>query len=211
MTDKKDHIINAAVDLFAKKGFEGTSVRDVATAADVNIAMINYYFGSKEKLFETMLERKSSYTRGILDEISHNTSLSEIEKIDAIVESYVSRLFTGRTFHRVIHQEMMLNEREALQQTIVDILYPNSLIIKNIIEGGIKKGVFKKVDAALTIATLIGTINHVLLSRRMCNKMINKEENYIPYDDAKFKKRVTDHIKEVMHEHLLATPASSKK
>jgi AcrR family transcriptional regulator len=211
MTDKKEHIINAAVDLFARKGFEGTSVRDLATAADVNIAMINYYFGSKEKLFETMLERKSSYTRGILDEISNNASLSEIEKIDAIVESYVSRLFTGRTFHRVIHQEMMLNEREALQQTIVNILFPNSLIIKNIIEGGIKKGVFKKVDAALTIATLIGTINQILLSRRMCNKLINKEENYIPYEDAKFKKRVSDHIKQLMHEHLLTTPVSSKK
>lgn len=201
--DKKDHIINVAVELFAKKGFEGTSVRDIAAAADVNVAMINYYFGSKEKLFEALLERKASYTRGLLDEISHNDSLSEIEKIDAIVDSYVSRLFTSRTVHRVIHQELMLNEREAIQQTIVDILFPSSLIIRGIIETGIKKGVFKKVDAALTHATLLGTINQVLLSKKMCIKMLNKEDGYVPYEDSKFKKRISDHLKEIMHEHLL--------
>jgi AcrR family transcriptional regulator len=45
--DKKTHIIETAIELFAEKGFEGTSIRDLATKADVNVAMINYYFGSK--------------------------------------------------------------------------------------------------------------------------------------------------------------------
>ena len=49
MTDKKEHIINHAVELFAEKGFEGTSIRDLAARAEVNVAMVNYYFGSKEK------------------------------------------------------------------------------------------------------------------------------------------------------------------
>src|SRR4030095_14830577 len=182
MTDKKTHIINAAVELFAEKGFEGTSIRDIATKANVNVAMINYYFGSKEKLFECMVEQKAAYTRGALEEIVNDKSLSEIEKIDRIIDSYVSRLFTNRIFHRVIHQEMMLNQRESLQQAIVNILFPNSLVI----ESGMKKGVFKKVDSALVIATLIGTINQVLLSRKMCNKLLDKDEDYVPYEDVKF-------------------------
>jgi hypothetical protein len=37
----------------------------------------------------------------------------------------------------------------------------------------------------------------------MCNKLLEKPDDYIPYEDEKFKKRVTDHIKELMRAHLL--------
>jgi len=203
MTDKKIHIINHAVELFAEKGFEGTSIRDLAARADVNVAMINYYFGSKEKLFESMVEERASYTRGLLDEIVKNTSTTDIEKVDLIIDSYINKLFSNRKFHRVLHQEMMLNQRESLQEAIVDILYPNSLMIKGVIDAGMKKGFFKKVDAPLVIATLIGTINQVLLSKRMCNRLLNKEPGYIPYDDGRFAKRLSDHLKHLMRSHLL--------
>ncbi len=203
MTDKKTHIINTAVELFAEKGFEGTSIRDIATKADVNVAMINYYFGSKEKLFECMLQEKAAYTRDFLEEIIKNKELSEIEKLDRIIDGYVMRLFTNRKFHRVIHQEMMLSQREALQEAIVNMISPNSILIRSVIEAGIKNGSFKKVDSLLVIASIIGTINQVLLSKKFCNKMLNKEDGYVPYDDPKFSKRVSDYLKDLMHSYLL--------
>jgi AcrR family transcriptional regulator len=203
MTDKKIHIINHAVELFAEKGFEGTSIRDLAARAGVNVAMVNYYFGSKEKLFESMVQERASYTKGLLDEIVNNTSYSDIEKMDHITETYIKKLFSNRKFHRVMHQEMMMNQRESLQEAIVDILYPNSLVIKEVIDAGMKKGSFRKVDAPLVIATLIGTINQVLLSKRMCNKLLNKESDYIPYEDGRFAKRLADHLKNLMRSHLL--------
>ena len=202
MTDKKLHIINHALELFAEKGFEGTSIRDLAAKADVNVAMVNYYFGSKEKLFESMVEERASYSRGVLEEIAGNPEYTDIEKIDHIIDSYIKKVFTNRKFHRLLHQEMMLNQRESLQQSIVDILYPNSVIIRGVIEAGMKKGAFKKVDAALTIATLTGTINQVLLSKKMCVKLLNKEPGYIPYDDPRFAKRLGDHLKQLMRSHL---------
>ncbi len=203
MTDKKLHIINHAVELFAEKGFEGTSIRDLAARAEVNVAMVNYYFGSKEKLFESMVEVRASYSRGVLEEIANNPAYTDIEKIDHIIENYIQKLFTNRKFHRVLHQEMMLNQRESLQDAIVNILYPNHLIIRGVIEAGMKKGVFKKVDAPLVIATLLGTINQVLLSKKMCVKLLDKEDNYIPYEDPRFAKRLGDHLKQLMHSHLL--------
>ncbi|MGI8952573.1 MAG: TetR/AcrR family transcriptional regulator [Chitinophagaceae bacterium] len=200
--DKKQHIIETAIELFAQKGFEGTSIRDLAEKADVNVAMINYYFGSKEKLFEQLVEYKAAYTRGLLDEITKNKSLSDIEKIDLIIENYVNRIFSNRNYHRVITQELML-QKESTQQIIVDLLFPNSVLIKSVIDSGIRKGSFKKIDSGLTIATIIGTINQILLSKKMCNKMLNKDESFIPYDDVKFKNKVTDHLKQLMHSHLL--------
>lgn len=203
MTDKKEQIIKAAIELFAEKGFEGTSVRDLAAKAEVNVAMVNYYFGSKEKLFEAMVQEGASYSKGMIDEIINDKSLSEIEKIDQLIDGFVNRFFTNRKFHRIIHQELMLSQRENMQQAIVDILSPNSAIIKTLIDDAIKKGAFKKVDSALVIATIIGTINHVLLSKKMCNKLFGKEDNYVPYDDPKFIKRISSHLKDLMHTYLL--------
>ncbi|HYJ64875.1 MAG TPA: TetR family transcriptional regulator [Parafilimonas sp.] len=203
MKDKRTHIIETAMDLFAGKGYEGTSIRDIAEKASVNLAMVNYYFGSKEKLFENIVEYKSSVTRGILDEILKNNKLSAIEKIYAIIDSYVEKLFTHRSFHRLIYQELILNQREELQNSIVNNLAPNSVIIKRIIEIGVKNGEFKKVDVELTLASLMGTVNQVLLSRKFCNKIMNKDDDYVPYDDIKFRKRVRNHLKQLMDAHLL--------
>jgi AcrR family transcriptional regulator len=50
-TDSKHKIMEVARVLFANQGFEGTSVREIAKAADVNIASVNYYFTNKENLF----------------------------------------------------------------------------------------------------------------------------------------------------------------
>lgn len=203
MTDKKEHIINKAIELFARNGFEGTSIRDLAAAADVNVAMVNYYFGSKEKLFESLVEMKSAATRGILGEIANNSELNGIEKINRIIETYVTKNFSHRQFHRLIHQELMLGNRETLQNTIVNLLFPNSLTIKEIIKTGIKKGEFREVDPELTVATLLGTIHQVLQSKKFCNKFLNRDDNYVPYDDPKFRKRVIDHLQELMAHHLL--------
>jgi len=203
MTDKKEHIINKAIELFAEKGFEGTSIRDLAAKAEVNVAMVNYYFGSKEKLFEAMVELKAAYLKGVIEEVSKDNSLTEIQKLDRIVESYVNKMFSNRLFHRIIHQELMVHQRENIQDSIINIVSPNSLAIKNLIESGIRKGTFRKVDAPLVIASIFGTFNQVLLSKKMCNKLLDKNPDYIPYEDSKFKKRLIDHLTDLLHTYLL--------
>ena len=55
--ETKDRILNAAERLFADQGFPATSLRDITNAADVNLAAVNYHFGSKEALLLAVLER----------------------------------------------------------------------------------------------------------------------------------------------------------
>ena len=52
----RDRIIRAAVKLFARQGYAGTGLRELASAADVNLAMINYFFGSKKELLKEILD-----------------------------------------------------------------------------------------------------------------------------------------------------------
>ena len=54
----KDRILGAAEELFAQYGFGGTSLRQVTSRADVNIAAVNYHFGSKENLINEVFRRR---------------------------------------------------------------------------------------------------------------------------------------------------------
>ena len=64
MTDfneKQIEILHVAEKLFAEVGFDGTSIREIAKIANINIAMISYYFGSKEKLLEAKISFEFVY------------------------------------------------------------------------------------------------------------------------------------------------------
>ncbi|MGJ4801724.1 TetR/AcrR family transcriptional regulator [Luteimonas sp. SDU82] len=54
----KERILGAAEELFAQHGFSGTSLRQVTSRADVNIAAVNYHFGSKENLVNEVFRRR---------------------------------------------------------------------------------------------------------------------------------------------------------
>lgn len=66
----KDRILSAAEALFAQHGFAGTSLRQVTSQADVNLAAVNYHFGSKENLVNEVFRRR-------LDQLSQ-------ERLDAL-------------------------------------------------------------------------------------------------------------------------------
>src|ERR1051325_3683820 len=56
--DTKTRILDAAESLFVEHGFEATSLRQLTAAAGVNLAAVNYHFGSKEVLFQAVLTRR---------------------------------------------------------------------------------------------------------------------------------------------------------
>ena len=56
--DTKTRILDAAEHLFMEHGFEATSLRQLTTAASVNLAAVNYHFGSKDELFQAVLTRR---------------------------------------------------------------------------------------------------------------------------------------------------------
>lgn len=57
--DTKTRILDAAEKLFGENGFDGTSLRDITTEADVNLAAVNYHFQSKESLIEAAIMRSA--------------------------------------------------------------------------------------------------------------------------------------------------------
>ena len=209
--DKREIIITTAMNLFGQKGFDGTSVREIAAGADVNLAMINYYFGSKEKLFESVVEYKASFLKGVLEELVNNKLLSQIEKIDIVIDSYIERMFQSPQFHHLLHRELSLEHRPQMKETIAEILLRNFVFLKAIIQHGIDSGEFNRVDIELTIATLIGTINHLLLSGIMCRKILQKSKTFNPYQSKKLNERISEHLKKLLRSHLVKIKAQKNK
>jgi AcrR family transcriptional regulator len=75
--ETKDQILEVALHLFAKYGFEGTSVRVLAEQAQVNVAAINYHFGSKHNLYWAVMNRSHGILKSKINEISENSSTIE--------------------------------------------------------------------------------------------------------------------------------------
>lgn len=201
--DKKQHIMSHAMQLFADKGFEATSIRDLAKVADVNVAMVNYYFGSKEKLMEAIIEEKAAYMKDRIEELNANNSISEMDKVNALIEDYVNRIVSNPNFHKLLYKELMGSNRENLNQLLTNTFARNTKNFAKIIEGGIKKKVFKKVDPVLTVASIVGSITQIMMSKNMCNQLMEKPQDYEPYTDEAFKKRLVKHIQQMMQSHLL--------
>ena len=87
MTDfneKQIEILQVAEKLFAEEGFDGTSVRDIAKKANINIAMISYYFGSKEKLLEALVIYRIKAMSMHLENL-YQENISPLDKMDKLI------------------------------------------------------------------------------------------------------------------------------
>jgi len=201
MTDKKEHILHVAEKLFSENGFEGTSIRDIATAADVNVAMISYYFGSKEKLFEEMVQNRTAYMREMIGQL-HKTETDPWKKVETLIDIYCEKILHNTSFHKILYREMSLDVRSALNATICNILAFNALEFSKIIEDGIAKKVFRKVDVPLTIASILGTINQSTLSKNLVCKVLDVDPATYDMKSPEHINRIKKHLKQMMKAHL---------
>lgn len=202
MTDKHIHILQVAEQLFSEKGFDGTSVRDIAGQANVNLAMISYYFGSKEKLMAALIDHRSGYTRGILEELNKDESLSPWEKIDKLIDLYVDKILNNYKFHCIMTQHLPTVQSDEIREMITEIKAQNFEQVKKIILEGQKKKVFRKVDMELTVGTVMGTITQVTLSKNLYCRLMNVEND----DEEGYRKKmipkIKNHLKQLLKAHL---------
>jgi AcrR family transcriptional regulator len=200
--DKRSQILGAAENLFAEKGFEGTSVRDIAHMAGVNLAMISYYFGSKEKLFESLVEHRSGYTVGVLEDLAKDEHLEPMQKMFKLIDFYVDRILTNHRFHNIISRQFSTLQSTDLKEALMRMKQKNIEQIHKIMDDGEKKGVFRKVDMELTLGTIIGTISQMTLSKEFYCRILGilspDPDNFSPELIDRLKK----HLKDLVSAHL---------
>ncbi len=200
-TDKRRQLLEVAESLFAQHGFEAVSVRHLAAEARINVAMVKYYFGSKDKLFEALIADKFPRTREQLDDLAR-TPLSPWEKLARSVDMYAEKFFRGRNFHKVVMREMSLCQRPEHLKTINEQMAHNLDVVRGFILEGQEKGIFRTVDVELTLATVFGALSAFISHGGLMCLMLQAEAEDDVYTEA-VQVRLADHLKALLRTHLL--------
>lgn len=192
LNDKQIQILEVAETLFAEKGFDGTSIRDISKIAKINVAMVSYYFGSKEKLLESLVLFKTS---GLKEQLINliDENLEPFDKINKLIELYIHRLNCNRGIYRILHFELASKKRVLELPSFSEIKKFNLKSLETIIKEGQAKGVFRKeVIIELLTPTILGTYFHFQMNKPFYEDILDlkTEEDYNNY----VKTDLTNHI-----------------
>ena len=132
-------IKQAAQKVFMQKGYAAARTRDIAEAAGINLALLNYYFRSKEKLFDLiMLENLQQFIEGI-KEILNNRKTSIEQKVEAIVTNYIDLLTRQPDLPLFILHELRTHPKEIVSKIDRDKFINKSYFMQQI-KDAVKQG-----------------------------------------------------------------------
>ncbi len=103
-------IVEAARKIFTQKGYAATKTRDIAEEAGINLALLNYYFGSKENLFKQIVNEKFEDLFGLISPILSHRDISLEEKIQTLVKNYTKLLQENEDLPIFVLNELKNNE-----------------------------------------------------------------------------------------------------
>lgn len=182
LSAKQIHILNIAEELISNNGFEETSIREISKKANINVAMISYYFGSKEKMMSTLYEYRLHRSKEKFSEFTQTINKGRPEmQIREIVIFFVSEVLKYKHFHVFVTQKM--KDFDSTRDLITDFYIIAVSTIEKIIAQGISIGVFKKaIKSEDLIATIIGTVLFAIRNKNFYSKFLNCPLEEIPYN-----------------------------
>jgi len=130
----EEKIREAARVVFMKKGFAATRTRDIAEEAGINLALLNYYFRSKEKLFELVMFEKFQKFFGIIVSVAHDSSLSLDKKVELFVNNYIDLLTENPDLPIFVLSEIRDKPERFVSTTQLKTLLAESSFIKQLRE-----------------------------------------------------------------------------
>ncbi|MRG87716.1 forespore capture DNA-binding protein RefZ [Salinibacillus xinjiangensis] len=103
----KEKVAETAVHLFYLKGFHGTSVRDIASSANVNVSMISYYFQNKQGLLEFLIVNYFESYLQKLEKIQKSSSTkSPVEQMEELIDAIIHYKQENHQFTSFIQREL---------------------------------------------------------------------------------------------------------
>jgi AcrR family transcriptional regulator len=140
---KKEKIIDAAVRLFQTQGYDGTSVRDIASKANVNVALVSYHFGGKKGLYEDLMTQfLEGYLQVIKEEVD-KTFASIKDQLLSLVKALLEYQTTNHFVARMVHREMTMDS-VLVRELMSTYLRKEKHDLDGLVRVGMKRGEFRK-------------------------------------------------------------------
>lgn len=178
--DTKEKILTAARILFADRGYEGTSVREIARAADVNVALLSYHFSGKENLFFEIMKKGYADCAAEMKRILHENEYD-------IEETMVSlfRYFTMNSHDLVSQFKLMLSSQHShaiSSEGSEDSMYgpPGGMAVAEVLKKECPGASIQDIHWGLK--TIFSQVSHIALINSCCLKN-NKNIPYSSQED----------------------------
>jgi AcrR family transcriptional regulator len=130
----EEKIKEAARKVFTQKGYAATRTRDIAEESGINLALLNYYFRSKEKLFEIVMAEKMQILLGVLMPVLNDPTTDLPTKIDRIVNNYIDMLIKHPDLPIFVLSEIHNNPERFATQMQVRTVMLESVFVKQLQE-----------------------------------------------------------------------------
>ena len=181
-------IMEAARKIFTQKGYAATKTRDIAEEANINLALLNYYFGSKENLFKKIVNEKFIELFGIINPLLSDENISLEEKVEQLVNHYTQLLMENEDLPIFVLNELKNNETifEQILQGARIISQP--IIVKQLKDRGYQVSI---PDFIMNVVSL--TIFPFVVKPLFLSSGILKKEEYTSFIENR-KKQIPEWI-----------------
>lgn len=173
-SDTRAEILSAARRVFAKKGLDGASVREVASAAKVNNAMIYYHFKDKDHLYHSVLSDSFSAMTDIWSDPIFSSSAPVRQKLAVYIDRYIQFQMINADLRRIMAMEFAVSGG-SVNWICEKYFADNFERLAAIFKEGMRTGEFnKKIDPSLAVSSLLGIIVHNFILQPMAEHVHGK-------------------------------------
>jgi AcrR family transcriptional regulator len=163
----RDKLLEAAIKLFAEKGFNGTTTREIAEKAEVNEALIFRHFSTKRDLYGAIIEKKIFEEPGIEITLeTHKDSKDDALVFTAIATRMFDRCGKDPSFMRLLHFSALEGHdlSDMFFETYVEYI---NMLICDYIETRIKDGALRNVNPLYASKAFIGMVVNQIIAQEL--------------------------------------------
>lgn len=193
-------LLQAGLELFSQRGFEGATTDAIARRAGINKAMINYHFGGKKGLYEAILGDGLGRVAGRLEELLAG-GLPADELLAALLDALTELHLERPTLSALLVREATSGGRHLSAATLPAFSRLFEMV-REVIDRGVRDGLFREVDPLLTHLSLVGSIVFFHASTSLRERLIREGHVSVPY--APTPERFTAHLKDLFERGLAA-------
>lgn len=194
MTETRERILDAARDLFAERGYRGTTVRDITTAAKANIAAIGYYFESKDGLYAAVLQSLV----GPLDERVRwacHLPRPPLDRVEFLARAVFDHIRLRPQMPGIMVRE--LAGGDDLNPVVIGTFSRLLPVITQVIKDGQRDGTIREGDPVLLVTSILAQPIYLGLARRMLSRLAGLDLQ----NDATAQ-RMADHVAAIVRAAL---------
>jgi len=168
-------VLRAARSVFARRGFEGASTREVAETAGVNNAMIYYHFKDKNQLYRSVLAHAfAEFDRIWEHPVFDSPKATPRKKVQAYIEGFIRFQQANDDIRRIMNMEFASCARH--HKWLADNHFIRGYErLASLLQDAMRAGELRKVDLSVAVSCLIGMVVHSFTVRSLAERIIGRQ------------------------------------